>query len=200
MWDELIRLIPDHGYAVTMLGALLEGETILVLAGLASNRGYLALPNLMVIGAIGGFLGDQFYFAIGRHHGARVLARFPSIGKHAARAASLIERYPELSIVSVRYMYGLRIVGPIMIGMSRIGWVHYAALNALGAILWSVTWVGVGYLAGSAIEALLGNLKRVEHVLFAIALVVVVVATIALHWYRRHSDNNADAGKKDAVD
>src|ERR1700758_1914607 len=105
MWEDLARLIPEHGYAVAMLGALLEGETILALAGLAANRGYLALPNLIVIGAIGGFLGDQFYFAIGRHHGARFLARFPGIGKHAAHAASLIERYPELSIISVRYMY-----------------------------------------------------------------------------------------------
>src|SRR5438067_231568 len=141
MWDDLVRLIPQHGYAATMLGALLEGETILLLAGLAANRGYLALPNLIVIGALGGFLGDQFYFAIGRNHGARFLARFPSIGRHAARMARLIERHPQFSIISVRYMYGLRTVGPIMIGMSRVGWIHFAALNALGAIVWSITWV-----------------------------------------------------------
>src|SRR5215471_11859082 len=142
MWADLARLIPEHGYAVTMLGSLLEGETILVLAGLASNRGYLELPTLIAIGALGGFLGDQFYFALGRHHGAHFLARFPKVRSHAARATRLIERYPELSVIAVRFMYGLRIAGPIVIGMTRIGWLHFAALNALGAIVWSGLWVG----------------------------------------------------------
>src|SRR4051794_10359223 len=117
MWGDLARFISEHGYEVTMLGALLEGETILVLAGLAASRGYLALPMLMALGAFGGFLGDQFYFALGRHSGARLLARFPSLQSHAARATSLVERHPELFVIGVRYMYGLRIVGPMVIGM-----------------------------------------------------------------------------------
>jgi membrane protein DedA with SNARE-associated domain len=192
---DLAQLIPTHGYWVAFAGAVFEGETMLALAGLAANRGYLALPTLIVVGAIGGFLGDQIYFAIGYRFGARFLGRFPRLARRAARATALIERHPELSIIAVRFMYGLRIVGPIAIGMSRIGWLHFAALNAIGAAIWGACWVGAGYVAGTAVEAALGNLKHVEHVLFIAAFGVAIVATIALRWWRRKAPRDHTASR-----
>jgi hypothetical protein len=49
-------------------------------------------------------------------------------------------------------------------GMSRIGWLHFAALNAIGAAVWSACWIGAGYVAGTAVEAALGNLKHADRV------------------------------------
>ena len=184
MTADLAHLIPTHGYWVAFLGAVLEGETILVLAGLAAHRGYLALPVLVAVGAVGGFLGDQAYFLIGRRWGRPFRARFPRLEPRAARAAGLIERHPELAVIGVRFAYGLRIVGPMAIGMSGIGWLHYAALNALGAAIWSACWISAGYLAGTAVEAALGSLKHVEHILFIAALIVAIVAPLALRWWR----------------
>jgi membrane protein DedA with SNARE-associated domain len=183
---HLAPLISEHGYWVTFVGALLEGETILALAGLAAQRGYLHLPLLMAIGAIGGFAGDQIYFAIGRHGGTRLLERFPRFKPRAARVTAMIERHPELAVIGVRFIYGLRTVGPAAIGMSGIAWWHFAVLNALGAAIWSVCWVGTGYLMGETVEMLLGNLRHIERVLFAVAAVVALAVTILLHWRRRN--------------
>ncbi len=148
---HLAPLITEHGYWVTFVGALLEGETILALAGLTAQRGYLHLPLLMVIGAIGGFVGDQIYFAIGRRAGTRLLARFP--------------RFQPFSV-----------------------------LNAVGAAIWSVCWVGAGYLTSETVEMMYGNLHHVERVLFAVAAIVALVASIVLHWQRRR---NASRGPLD---
>jgi membrane protein DedA with SNARE-associated domain len=185
MTVHLSQLIPTHGYWLAFVGALLEGETMLALAGLAANQGYLAVPALIVVGAAGGLLGDQILFAIGRRFGARVLGPFPRIARRAGRATRLIERYPRFSVIAVRFIYGLRIIGPIAIGMSRIGRFQFAALNAFGAAIWSACWVGAGYVAGSAVEASVGNLKHVEHIVMAIALAVAIVATIVLRLWRR---------------
>ncbi len=181
---EIGPLVSVHGYWVAFVGALLEGETILVLAGLAAARGYLALPLLIVVGAVGGFVGDQVYFAIGRHAGTRLLARLPRLQPRAARVAAMIERYPELAVIGLRFIYGLRTVGPAAIGMSAIGWGHFALLNCLGAAIWSACWVAAGYLAGAAVEAALGDLRHVEHLVFAWAFGAAIVATIVLHWWR----------------
>jgi membrane protein DedA with SNARE-associated domain len=188
---DLAQLFPTHGYWLAFAGAVFEGETMLALAGLAANRGYLALPMLIVAGAIGGFLGDQIYFAIGRRFGARFLGRFPRLARRAGRATALVERHPEFSVIAVRFMYGLRVVGPIAIGMCRIGWLRFAALNALGAALWSACWIGAGYVAGTAVEAALGNLKHVEHAFFAAALGVAIIATIAVRWRRRRGPRDS---------
>jgi len=41
---DLQSIIENYGYAVILLGTFLEGETILVLGGVAAHQGYLALP------------------------------------------------------------------------------------------------------------------------------------------------------------
>lgn len=184
---SLSHLISTHGYWLAFAGALLEGETVLALAGLAAHRGYLALPLLIGIGAVGGFLGDQIGFFVGRRLGVRVLERFPRLEPAATRARGLVERHPGFSVVAVRFLYGLRIAGPVVIGTSRIPWATFALLNAIGAAVWSACWVGVGFAAGTAVEAALGELKHVEHVLFAAALGVAVVATVWLRLLRRRA-------------
>lgn len=41
-------------------------------------------------------------------------------------------------IVFNRFMYGLRLVGPVAIGMSAVTWPRFAILNAIGAALVAV--------------------------------------------------------------
>ncbi|HET7862826.1 MAG TPA: DedA family protein, partial [Burkholderiaceae bacterium] len=72
-------LIETHGYWVLALGCLLEGETVLVLAGFAAHRGYLDPAAVFGIAAAAGFCGDQVYFWLGRRHGPAVLTRWPSV-------------------------------------------------------------------------------------------------------------------------
>jgi membrane protein DedA with SNARE-associated domain len=51
MVAELAPLIAKYGYAATFVGTLLEGETFLVLSGLAAHRGYLSTSLLVAVGA-----------------------------------------------------------------------------------------------------------------------------------------------------
>jgi len=159
---DLHALISTYGYWVLALGCLLEGETLLLLAGFAARRGHLDIVLVVAIGATAGFIGDQIFFWLGRKHGTAVLARFPSVAQHVERVARLIERYQGWVIVGVRFAYGLRIAGPIIIGTSRISSLRFVAFNALGAIIWAVLVAGVGYMFGEAAHALLGELRNIE--------------------------------------
>jgi membrane protein DedA with SNARE-associated domain len=190
---HLSQLIAAHGYWVTFAGALLEGESILVLAGLAAHRGHLALPALIAIGAVGGFLGDQIGFALGRRYGDRLLDRFPASRRAAARVRRLVERYPELAVVAVRFAYGLRLAGPVVIGSTGLRWRRFVLLNALGAVAWSAVWVLAGYGAGAALQALLGDLARIEREVALGALAVATLAALVLHLTRRRQGRPAKA-------
>src|SRR5215467_3567786 len=134
---DLHELISTHGYWVLTLGCLLEGETLLVLAGFAASRGDLDIFAVVGIAAAAGFVGDQFFFWLGRVHGTAVLARFPSVAHQGERVFRLIERYQAWVVVGVRFAYGLRIAGPIIIGTSRIPASRFLIFNALGAMIWA---------------------------------------------------------------
>lgn len=167
-------LIQTHGYWALALGCLLEGETLLVLAGLAAHLGYLRLPWVVAVAAAAGFAGDQLFFWLGRRHSAALLRRFPSLQQQSARVHRLIEAHPSAFVIGVRFAYGMRIAAPFIAGSSPLPAGRFAALNAVGALLWAIVVAGFGWGFGRAAEAALGDLRHVEGWL-ALALLAVVV-------------------------
>ncbi len=187
MHFEFASLIQKYGYLATFIGTLAEGESLLILSGLCAHRGYLSLPIVIVVGAAGGALGDLGFFLLGRYYGARLLARYPKYAPAADRVHRMIERFPAATILGVRFLYGLRTVGPAVIGTTRIRLPYFAALNVIGALVWSACWAGAGYLVGRAAEHLLGDLARIERELFGGAIVVIVIGIVAFRaWQARN--------------
>lgn len=175
------QLLQQYGYLAVLIGAMLEGETILLIAGFASHRGYLNFGGVVAIAAAGGFLGDQAFYWLGRLRGKAVIARWPKLQLHARKVNTLLERHHSWIIVGIRFMYGLRVAGPVLIGMSEVGPLRFAAFNLIGAVLWALLIGGAGYLFGQALELVLGNIKRYEE----LALAAVAAMGILVWLYQR---------------
>jgi membrane protein DedA with SNARE-associated domain len=171
---DLPALIQQYGYAAVFVGSVLEGETLLVLAGLAAHRGYLSLQWVIAIAVAGAFLGDQICFLTGRFLGRTMLVRWPRLEPSVARADALLARHGAVIVVGLRFIYGLRTAGVLAIGMSRMSWLRFAGLNLIGALLWAPTVAGVGYVLGNAVEPLLENLRGAEYYVFAAVILVGV--------------------------
>lgn len=147
---SIVELIQGYGYAAVAAGAFLEGETVLLVAGAAASRGHLWLAAVIGLAALSSFAGDQLFFYLGRRYGNRLLVRFPSLPARTARARALLERHHLPLILSIRFLYGLRIAGPIAIGMSSVPWLRFLLLNAAGALVWALAVGGAGYGLGHA--------------------------------------------------
>jgi membrane protein DedA with SNARE-associated domain len=182
---EFAALLPEwlqtHGYWLLAMGCLLEGETVLVLAGFAAHRGRLDPVAVVSIAAVAGFTGDQIAFWLGRRHGAALLARWPAIGARADRLQRLMLRRDAAVVISLRFAYGLRLAGPVLLGMSPLSAWRFALLNAVGAVLWALLVGGVGWVFGEAAQALLGRAQHIEGLL----LLALAVLALAVWWLRR---------------
>ena len=77
-------------------------------------------------------------------------------------------------------MYGLRIAGPIVIGMSPVPARRFLLFNLIGAAIWSVAVAGVGFLFGHTLEWLLTDLSRYEWVA-ALAIIGMAGLVALLH-------------------
>ncbi|MGB7304365.1 MAG: hypothetical protein WBD13_08815 [Burkholderiaceae bacterium] len=62
------ELVAQYGCWAIALGSVLEGETFLLMGGFAAHRGLLDLGAVITVAFVFSFLGDQFYFWMGRHH------------------------------------------------------------------------------------------------------------------------------------
>lgn len=189
MHFDLPQFVQAYGYPAAFVGAMLEGETILVLAGLAAHRGHLSLFTVWLLAAAGGALGDAFYFGLGRRYGEGLLSRFPRFAPALARVHRLVKRGPIVSVILVRFLYGVRLAGPMVIGTGTMSWPHFLFWNACGALLWSAAWLAVGYTLGEVAQRLLGNLMHVERELFlgvlAVAIVIAIVVRVRARNARR---------------
>jgi membrane protein DedA with SNARE-associated domain len=163
---SLNELISNYGYLAIGIGTFLEGETILVLGGLAAHQGYLELPWVLVSAFFGSFLGDQIYFYIGRIKGQNLLERKPCWKVKSRRVFSLLEKHHTTLILGFRFLYGLRTVTPFVIGAGGIPPLRFLLLNMIGALAWAITVGVMGYLFGRTFEIIIGDVRRYELWLF----------------------------------
>ncbi|MDU7468018.1 MAG: DedA family protein, partial [Serratia marcescens] len=124
----------------------------------------------------------------GRRFEGRVISRLKGQEKRIARARKLIARHPMLFVIGVRFMYGFRIIGPVLIGASRLPPSRFVPLNILGAILWATIFVMLGYFGGQAIERFVtGFDKKLSSLLF-VALAIAAILLVRFWWRKRHAE------------
>ena len=158
----LQHFLQEFGYLALFLGTFFEGETVLVLAGFLAFRGYMDIKMVMLVAFLGSYAGDQLWYFLGRRHGRKLLARKPRWQTMGDRALGHIRRHPDLWVLGFRFVYGLRTVMPVAIGLSGYPPRRYLLLNGLGALIWSAALGLAAYHFGALLEGILGNVKKYE--------------------------------------
>jgi len=184
-------LISNYGYAAIGIGAFLEGETILVLGGFAAHSGYLQLPWVIVSAFIGTLFGDQLYFYIGRSKGKGAIEKRFKWKSRSSKMLHFLFRHQTLLILSFRFLYGFRTVAPFLIGASNVDPRRFLILNIIGASLWAVLVGIMGYLFGRTLEAVLGDIKKYQLLVFAFLAVVGGLIWL-LHFRKKPAPDEAD--------
>lgn len=181
MIQEFQEIIQNYGLWVVLIWTLIEGETGVILAGSLAQQGYFDIRLVALTAFIGALIGDQSYFWLGRYYGNRIFTRFPRLGVHAQRARNLLERYHTPFILGNRFMYGVRIAGPMVVGTTSIPSLRFTGLNMVSGALWATSIAGLGYLFAGATELIISNVQIAEKV----ALVLVVGVGIAAWFFHR---------------
>lgn len=180
----LQEFLENFGYIALFIGTFFEGETILVLAGFLAFQDYLRLDLVIFTAFLGACAGDQLWYSLGRRYGRRMLARKPRWEALGERALRLLHRHPDLWVLGFRFVYGLRTVMPVAIGLSGYPPRRFLLFNGIGAILWASVLGLASYHFGSLLESLLGHIKRYEFIILGALLVVG-----GLFWLRRYYRN-----------
>ena len=175
--------IQNYGYAAVAIGTFLEGESVLLLASAAASRGHLSLSMVIVCAMFASFAGDQFFFFLGRRYAPWLKSRLPALQERIGRTQALIARHHAPLILAVRFLYGLRIAGPIALGMSGVHWLRFLLLNFVGALIWANMIAYLGYWAGHALSHLLGQIDADEF--WGVAAVFISVSSWWMVSHRR---------------
>jgi membrane protein DedA with SNARE-associated domain len=172
--------LESYGYLFLFLGTFLEGEAVLILAGFFAFQGKLNIFAVIALAFAGSFLGDQFYFYLGRWKGLWLLRIFPLVARKFRRALRLIEKYGSFVAFISRYTYGFRLLLPIVLGMTNLSRIKFLYLNLISAFTWSLIFSFAGYIFGKSASLFIEDLERYEPYII-LALICLIGCMWLMH-------------------
>jgi membrane protein DedA with SNARE-associated domain len=176
----LLDLLREYGYIVLFVWSILEGEMGLIMGGIMSHTGDMNLYTAIFVAGLGGFTGDQIYFFIGRLNKGFIQRKLYKQRRKFAIAHLLLKKYGWPIIFMQRYLYGLRTVIPMSIGITKYSAKKFALINLLSAWAWAAITITPAYLLGEHILDLLAWAKA--HWYFALPLAGGFLAAIVLYF------------------
>jgi membrane-associated protein len=164
----------------------IPSETLVVTAGVfAASTGEPNLYAVIVVAAIGAFIGDHVSYALGRGAGGRLLDRLePGTKRYAAAVwarRSLTER-GGLVLVVARYVPGGRTAVTLTMGSVRYPLRRFSLFAAVAATSWGLYCTLIGYIGGKAFE---DNPLKGVILGIGLALAVTLVAELTRHQLRK---------------
>ncbi len=141
----------------------LPGDSLLFVVGAMCGAGlmdYTLVMGLLIVAAI---LGDQCNYSIGRYFGPKVFqwenTRF--FNKRAFNQAhDFYERYGGVTIIAARFLPFLRTFAPFVAGVAYMTRSKFTLFNVVGALLWVVGIVTIGFFFGN-IPMVKANMDKV---------------------------------------
>jgi undecaprenyl-diphosphatase len=186
MLAALLNVPANVGYPLLFMlvgaesaGALVPGETALIVAAALASQGQLSLPLVIAVAAGAAILGDNIGYLIGRR-GLRRLIDRP--GRWAAGRRRLVERGEVFfarrgpsAVFFGRWLPGLRVVTSWLAGADRMPWRRFLLWNALGGIAWATTIGALAYLLGQSAS---GSLGAIGFVGLGVAVLVYLITRL----------------------
>ncbi|ADU96407.1 SNARE associated Golgi protein-like protein [Thermovibrio ammonificans HB-1] len=169
-----------------LLGLLLPAEKVLLLSSLLAAKGIISPLQFLVCGTVGTFLGYTVSYFFGAMLGEELLtsvaAKFGLSEESLKKTKRFIETRGELSLVVGRFLPVVRPLLPVVIGAFRPSFLKFSLLNAVGALLWILSYLLFGNLIGYLFSFI------ISHKFVAIP-VILLVPTLYLIW-RRYGKNS----------
>jgi membrane protein DedA with SNARE-associated domain len=198
--DQLVHFIETHqawagpliglisfGESMVLVGILLPGTAVLVLAGGLVGAGVLS-PVPVIIGAvIGAALGDTVSYYLGGWLGRGIVHRWPlnRYKRAVAHSRLFFQRYGFFAILIGRFFGPVRATVPLVAGMLRMKPRPFQIANVLSAIVWAPVILSPGWLVAKNASELI-DLSGTDWIVIAVvAAVVIAVAVVGVILYRR---------------
>lgn len=190
---NLEQYVIDYTYWVAFLAAIIEGEMILLAVGAAVALTDLSLPTVILISFIGAALHDQTLFYVGRYFGHPLFHKYPILREKVHRIFTLVEKYDIWFILGFRFVYGVRTVTPIALGLTHISQVKYTGFTLFSAFVWAAAVVSVGYFGADFGRMLLERFCECQsYILAGGGGVIAVGVAIYYLWRRRQEGENVE--------
>jgi len=195
--QDVIALATQYGIALvflgtfaTRLGAPVPGSAVLVIAGGLVMSGELGATASLTAAVAGNLLGDAAWFYAGRRYGARVMRLLCKVSLSpdscVRRSEALITDWGGMSLLAAKFVPGVSVVAAPMAGALHMPLRRFVAFDTLASLAWSALYLGLGFVFGNQVQAVLDAMAGAGTVGGAL-LAALLVIWLGNRWWRRRA-------------
>lgn len=149
--DDMLNNLSTYGYIVLFLYSLGGGFVALLGAGVLSFMGKMDLSLSIAIAFSANFIGDSLMFYMSRYHKREMMEYFKKHRRKLAFSHLLLKKHGSWIIIVKKFVYGLKTLVPLAVGLTKYDFWKFSAYNAIGALIWAVVVGGLSFLFGGAL-------------------------------------------------
>jgi membrane protein DedA with SNARE-associated domain len=186
---DLLSMMARHGYALTF--ALLFAEAIglpfpaaiaLVAAGAAAASHTLSVPGVLLAAMVALLIGDTAQFWLGRYTGWALLGFLCRLSMNPEtcilRSAESFYKRGKITLVIAKFIPGVNTMAAPLAGSMKMRFGQFLRLDFAGALLYSTTYLLVGYLSRDFLAATLTGFHAAGRAMEVVVLAALVVYAI----------------------
>ncbi|CAA6813805.1 MAG: putative integral membrane protein (dedA homolog) [uncultured Campylobacterales bacterium] len=181
--DFIINFVGDIGYiGIVALMALessffpFPSEVVMIPAGYLSAKGEMNIYIVVFMGILGSLLGGLLNYFLAFHFGEKFLLKFGKYfffkEKHLNKLKIFFSNHGEISTFNGRLIPGLRQYISFPAGLAKMNIYRFSFFTSLGAGIWMIVLVLLGYFLGGNEALIKENLKTIS--LITIGLVILL--------------------------
>ena len=190
--NTIVSYIGDLGYLGIFFLMFLEStffpfpsEIIMIPAGYLAFKGEMSIYIIIIIGILGSLLGALFNYYLALYFGRKFLLKY---GKYffikeetLNKLQIFFTKHGELSTFNGRLIPGIRQLISLPAGLAKMNVTKFSLYSALGAGIWVIILVALGYFLGSNEELISKYLQTAT----LIAIISIILITLFYIWRKK---------------
>jgi len=199
--NDLLHSIGRHGYV--LIFAVLLAETVglpfpasiaLVAAGAAIASHTLSVTGVLVAALAGLIVGDVWQYWLGRYTGWALLGFLCRLSMNPEtcilRSAESFYKRGKTTLIFAKFIPGVNTMAAPLAGSMKMRFEQFLRLDLAGALLYTLTYLLIGYLSRDFLAAVLNSFyvagRVMEWVIIAAVIAYIVYRIVQYQRYREY--------------
>ena len=191
--DFLVQTIGAWGYVGIFCLMFLESsffpfpsEVVMIPAGYLAHKGEMSLIGALLAGTGGSLTGALFNYYLSIKLGRKLLLKYGNYVWFGEEKLEKLEKFfrkhGEISTFNGRLVPGVRQYISLPAGLARMNLLRFSIYTSLGAGIWMMILIGLGYFLGNNEDLVKEYLKTIIY----ITLALVIILTLIYYFYNKN--------------
>ncbi len=180
-----VLLLVTLGESLVVAGIFIPGTILMIVMGGLVAQDYYDFFDLVFFAVVGAIIGNIISYELGRL-GKDSFTHKPFMQRYLSSSKVFFNAHGGKSVILARFIGPIRSIVPFVAGMSHMTRPQFYAYTVGGALIWSFSYITIGYAFGYAWREAVQWSSGAVITLIGI-LILTIVGWWLFRWYRQRA-------------